>query len=172
VINAEDITEAFSGSQEKMKAIDLPGFLRRHSKELRGPEIFACAKVLKSEYKKVGAVGYCWGGWGCFQLAAKGNDLLDCMSVAHPSLVENSEIDTLGVPTQILAPESDWQLTPEKKEYCNKVIPTFGIPYRYDYYPGLTHGFAGKGDPSDPKQKAGLERAKNATVSWLNEFLH
>jgi dienelactone hydrolase len=86
--------------------------------------------------------------------------------------VEKSEIDTLAVPTQILAPEIDPALTPELKEYCNRVIPTLGIPYQYDYYPGLRHGFAAKGDPEDEVQRNGLERAKNAAVSWFNQWLH
>lgn len=68
----------------------------------------------------------------CFRLAAKGNKLLDCVSVALPSLPEKSEIDTLAVPTQILASEMDPHLTPELKEYCNKATPALGIPYQYD----------------------------------------
>jgi dienelactone hydrolase len=119
VIPEKKIEEAFADpdpEKKKMQLLDLPGFLGRHSKEIRSPEIFACVKTLKAEYKKVGAIGYCWGGWACFRLAAKGNNLLDCVSVAHPSRLEKSEIDVLGVPTQILAPETDQQLTPELKE--------------------------------------------------------
>jgi len=146
--------------------------MARNSKKIRTPELFACAKELKSKYKKLGSAGYCWGGWAVLMLGANSDNLLDCLSVAHPSLVKKSEIDALAVPTQILAPENDFQLTPELKEYCNKAIPGLGIPYRYDYYPGLFHGFAVKCDPTDPQQKAGLERSKNATVSWFREFLH
>jgi len=172
VLPEQSIISAFSGDSEKMKELDLPSFFTRHGKEPRGPEIFAAAKTLRAQYSKVGAIGYCYGGWGCFQLAAKGNNLVDCVSVAHPSFLANSEIDTLSVPVQIIAPENDPQLTPELKEYCNKVIPTLGIKYQYDYYPGLAHGFAGRGNPNDAVQKEGLERAKNSMVTWLNEFLH
>lgn len=91
-------------------------------------------------------MGYCWGGWGALQLGAKGNDLVDCVSVAHPSRFTKDEIDALGVPTQIIAPETDSQLTPELKEYCNKVVPSLGLPYMYDYYPGVKHGFAARGE--------------------------
>lgn len=156
----------------KWRTVRIPDFMGRNSKDIRQPEIFACAKALRSEYKKVGAIGYCYGGWACFRLAAKGNNLLDCVSVAHPSRIEKSEIDALAAPTQILVPETDTQLTPELKEYCNRVIPTLGIPYQYDYYPGLMHGFATRCDPKDKKQKDGMERAKNAAVSWFNEYLH
>ncbi|TVY85574.1 Hydrolase tropI [Lachnellula suecica] len=173
VLSQDLISDAFEkGDQEKMKQLDLPAFVGRHSKAIRGPEIFACATTLKSQYKKVGAIGYCYGGWGCFQLGGKGKNLVDCIAVAHPSQCVESEVDALAVPTLIMAPETDQQLTPELKAYCNKVIPTLGIPYQYDYYPGLVHGFAAKGDPNNPAQKDGLVRAKNSAVVWFNEFLH
>ena len=173
IIDPDLLISAYkTGDPELIKKLDMDAFVERNSKEIRGPEIFTAAKALKAQYKKVGAAGYCYGGWACFQLGAKGNNLIDAISVAHPSILEESEIDAVAVPTQILAPETDPQLTPELKEYVNRVIPGLGIPYQYDYYPGLVHGFATRGDPNDPKQREGLERAKNATVSWFNEFLH
>ena len=50
------------------------GFLGRNSKEVRCPEIENCAKALKQEhgFKKLGAIGFCWGGWAVFQLGGKG----------------------------------------------------------------------------------------------------
>lgn len=62
--------------------------------------------------------------------------------------------------------------TPELKEYTNTTIPSLGLPYQYDYYPGMVHGFAVRGDPNNPAQKAGLERAKNSAVSWFVEYLY
>ena len=47
--------------------------LGKNNKEIRGPEIEACAKSLKQDlgFKKIGAVGYCYGGWAVFQLGKK-----------------------------------------------------------------------------------------------------
>ena len=55
------------------KPFDLGAFLGRNSKEIRGPEIFACAKALKQEltFQKVGIIGFCYGGWAVFRLGAK-----------------------------------------------------------------------------------------------------
>ena len=78
----------------------------------------------------------------------------------------------LGVPIQILAPETDTQLTPELKEFCNRIIPTLGLDYAYEFFPGLAHGFATRGDPEIQVQKNGLERAKNSIVQWLQHHLH
>ncbi|KAI9710353.1 MAG: hypothetical protein M1820_002848 [Bogoriella megaspora] len=156
---------------EKRAKFDIPAFLARHGKQARRDEIFACAKALKSQYKKLGAIGFCWGAWGVFQLAGKGQNILDCVSAAHPSLVEKSEIENLSVPTQILAPETDPMFTPDMKAFSNETIPTLGIPYEYVYFPGVMHGFAAKGDPNDPKQKDALERAKNSAVNFFKQYL-
>jgi dienelactone hydrolase len=156
---------------EKRAKFDIPAFLGRHSKEKRYPTMVATAKLLKSQFPKVAAIGYCYGAWGVFKLGADAS-LIDAAIVAHPSLLEKSEIDAIKVPTQILAPEHDNAYTPELKEYSNKVIPTLNIPYEDVYFPGVAHGFAARGDPNDKVQKAALERAKRSTVAWLNQWLH
>lgn len=98
--------------------------------------------------------------------------MVDCISTAHPSLVDKAEIDAISVPTQICVSEIDPQFTPELKEYTAKVLPTLNIEYDYQYFPGLVHGFATRGDMKDAKQRKGLERAKNAAVYWFWQHLH
>jgi len=39
--------------------------------------------------------------------------------------------------------------------------------YKREYFEGCTHGFAVRGDSSDPKVKAGKEGAFKAAVEWL-----
>ena len=163
--------EALS-NPEKREKFDLMAFLGRNSKDKRFPEIEACAKELKSQYKKVGAIGFCWGAWAVFRLAGKGKNLIDSVAVAHPSLLEKEEISNLAVPVQFIVPETDPMFTPELKEFTLKTLPELGIDFNYDYYPGLVHGFATRGDMNDAKQKEGLERAKNSAVYWFKQYLH
>lgn len=165
------VDENVLDTPEKRAAFDIPAFIGRNNKDLRYPEIKAAAQALKSEYPKVGAIGYCYGGWAIFRLSADPS-LVDAVATAHPSLVEKSELDGIKVPVQILAPETDSMFTPELKEYANKVIPTLGVPYEYVYFPGLVHGFAARGDESNKVQKEGLEKAKNNMVTFFSEFLH
>lgn len=101
-----------------------------------------------------------------------GKNLVDCISTAHPSLLTKEEIEAVAVPVQIIAPEHDPLLTPELKAHANSVIPSLNLEYDYQYFPGLTHGFAIRSDQSDVKQKKGFERAKNAAVGWFAQFLH
>ncbi|KAF5021032.1 hypothetical protein F66182_6963 [Fusarium sp. NRRL 66182] len=169
----EVVTTETMNNPEKQAAFDLGAFLGRNGKDKRGPEIFAAARALKEEleYKKVGAIGFCYGGWATARLAGKGNNLIDAATIAHPGLLEESEIDAISVPFQILAPENDFTYTQELKNYSNKVIPTLGVEYDYQYFPGLEHGFATRGDPKNPIQRKGLERAKNAAVHWFQQHL-
>ncbi|KAI8934324.1 hypothetical protein NX059_009060 [Plenodomus lindquistii] len=156
---------------ERAKKFDVMAFLGRHNKDTRWSQILQHAKTLKSQYSKVGAIGFCYGAWACLRLAADPK-LIDAVSVAHPSMLEHSEIDGVKVPVQYLAPENDFAYTDELKAYTHQTMPKTGVPWEYVYFPGMTHGFAARGDPSDPKQKEGLERAKRSAVAWFVEYLH
>ena len=70
----EIVSPAMLDDPQTSKSFDLNDFLRRNGKDIRQPEIFACAKSLKEDlgFKKVGAVGFCYGGWAVLRLGAKG----------------------------------------------------------------------------------------------------
>lgn len=105
-------------------------------------------------------------------LILKGNDLVDAISTAHPSGLEKSEIEAVNRPVQLLVPETDPIFTRELQDHYWKVLPSLKIDADYQYFPGLVHGFATRGDINNPTQKKGLERAKNAAVSWFKDYLH
>lgn len=146
-------------------------FMDRHNKDARWSAVKEHALTLKRRYKKVVAIGYCYGAWACFKLGAD-PQLIDAISVAHPSFVEKSEIDATKVPTQILAPEIDLAFTEELKNYALEKLPQLNIPWEYVYFPGVQHGFATRGDPSDAVQKYALEKAKRDAVGFFIEYLH
>lgn len=101
-----------------------------------------------------------------------GSDLVDCISTAHPSGLTKDEINAVGVPVQIIAPEHDPVFTPELKAYANSVIPTLNVEYDYQYFPGVAHGFSVRCDQSYATQRKAMERAKNAAVGWFVQMLH
>ena len=151
--------------------IDLPGFMKKNARNIREPEIFECARKLRSEYGKVGAVGYCYGGWAVFRLGAEGNGLVDCIVAGHPSLLTKEDIDRVGVPVQVLAPEIDPAYSAELKEHTWKVIPTKGVPFDYQFFPGVEHACLVRGSPKVNREREAMARGKNAAVSWLRQFL-
>ena len=63
---------------EKRKNFDTKAFvLGKNGKDKRWPEIEAGAKALKKDlgFKKIGAIGFCYGGWAVFQLGKKSKSL-------------------------------------------------------------------------------------------------
>ena len=93
------------------------------------------------------------------------------MAVGHPAWAEESELRGLGVPTQIVAPEFDKPFNPELRKFANETVPTLGVPYSYQYFPGVVHRFASQPVREDEKEMAAFERAQIVTVSWLRQFL-
>ncbi|KAK0658899.1 putative hydrolase [Cercophora samala] len=152
--------------------LDLPNFMERNNKAVRGPEMISLAKHLRTQHRKLGAIGYCYGGWAVFQLGVKSDaPLVDCISAAHPTFLTKDEMSNVGVPVQIIAPEIDPQFTPELKTYAVTEIPKVGVPFDYQYFPGLTHGFSIRGNRENNAEVKGLERARRAAVTWFKEWL-
>jgi dienelactone hydrolase len=79
--------------------VDMAGFTSRNSRDIREPEIFACAKLLREKYKHIGAIGFCFGGWAVFRLGAQEHDppLVDCISTGHPTWLTKKDIDEVNV---------------------------------------------------------------------------
>ncbi|OJI96470.1 hypothetical protein ASPVEDRAFT_121830 [Aspergillus versicolor CBS 583.65] len=158
----------------RLRQMDMSGFLARNSKATRESEIVACAHALRGKYERVAAVGFCFGGWAVFRLGATSYNppLVDCISTAHPSMLDPDEIGNIGVPVQILAPEIDPMFSPELKETCNRVIPSKGVPYDYQYFPGVEHGFATRGYSDNRVEREAMVRGIGSVVSWFRYWLH
>ncbi|KAI5865357.1 dienelactone hydrolase family protein [Durotheca rogersii] len=154
--------------------IDLPGIVKRNAREIREPEIFACARALRQKYRKVGAVGYCYGGWAVFRLGAAEHDppLVDCVSAGHPSLLTTKDIDEVAVPVQLLAPEIDPTFAPELKTHAFETLSKRKQEFDYRHFAGVQHGALVRGDENVPGERLAMARAKDAAVAWFNQFLH
>lgn len=66
-------TDVFDKPEKREEFCVKDFIMNDNAKDIRRPEIEACAKALKNElgFKKVGAVGYCYGGWAVFHLGNK-----------------------------------------------------------------------------------------------------
>ena len=159
---------------EKWDEIDLAGFVARNSRDIREPEIFDCARALRQKHKKVGAVGFCYGGWAVFRLGAKEHQppLVDCITAGHPSLLTKKDIDEVAVPVQILAPEIDPVYTAELKTHSFQTITTLGVPFDYQHFPGVEHACFVRGDIRKAGEREAMARGKNAALGWFGQFLH
>ncbi|KAI0378167.1 dienelactone hydrolase family protein [Hypomontagnella monticulosa] len=170
---AGEIVDPIPILADDFSKFDMVGFRTRQAREVREPEIFAAAKLLREKYKKVGAIGYCYGGWAVFRLAAKEHNppLVDCISTGHPSLLTEKDIEDVAVPVQVLAPEIDPVYTPELKSHTFETWAKSGIEFEYRQFKGVAHGGLVRGNEEKPGERAAMTRAKNAAVGWFNQFL-
>ncbi|KAI2609071.1 dienelactone hydrolase family protein [Hypoxylon fragiforme] len=153
---------------------DAERFRALNGRDVREPEIFAAARELRGTHKKLGAIGFCYGGWAVLRLAAKEHTppLVDCVATAHPSLLTHKDIDDVAVPVQLLAPENDFTFTAELKSYAFDTLQKNNVQFDYRYFPGIEHGALVRGDDRKPGERIAMARAKDEAVSWFNQFLH
>ncbi|OJD23197.1 hypothetical protein ACJ73_05454 [Blastomyces percursus] len=137
--------------------LDLPNFVKQNGRDMREPEIFECARDLRQTYKKVGAIGFCYGGWAVFRLGAKEH---------HPPLVDCivPDIDEVAVPVQVLAPEN-------RSHVSTRTQNKLGLPLDYLHFPGVEHGCFVRGDDRHQEERDAMTRAKNAAVGWFKQCL-
>ncbi|WYZ37080.1 hypothetical protein EsH8_II_000586 [Colletotrichum jinshuiense] len=160
--------------QGRFEEIDLAGFSKDNSREIREPEIFDFARKLREKHKKVGAVGFCFGGWAVFRLGAEEHQppLVDCITAGHPTWLTKKDIDEVGVPVQVLAPEIDPVFTAELKSHCFETVMKKGVPFEYHHFPGVEHSCLTRGDPEKTGEREAMTRGKSVAVNWFNQFLH
>lgn len=67
----------------------------------------------------------------------------------------------------------DQQFPPESQAKADEIFGNgkFAPGYKREYFDGCTHGFAVRGDLSDPKVKAGKEGSFKAAVEWFFKYL-
>ncbi|KAF9010429.1 hypothetical protein BDZ89DRAFT_1143503 [Hymenopellis radicata] len=142
--------------------------------DLRYPEVvcFALSDATRPVLDKViaalkdagvtdfGATGYCFGGRYVFDLAF--DNAIKVGVASHPSLLKFPDdfelYHRLDVPKEI-------------HEKTDAIFAKFEPGYKREYFDGCTHGFAVRGDLSDPKVKAGKEGAFVAAVEWFLKYL-
>ncbi|KAF2971522.1 hypothetical protein GQX73_g2059 [Xylaria multiplex] len=161
--------------EDRWSEIDLDGITENQSREIRGPEIVACARAIKAElgFRRLGALGYCYGGWAVCHLASKGQEiaLVDAISMVHPSWLVKEDIDNITVPFQVLAPEHDPSYTPELKGYTFQTALGLNVPFNYQHFPGTVHGALVRGNEEVKGEREAMARAKNAIVTWFKQYL-
>ncbi|KAI0535570.1 dienelactone hydrolase [Xylaria digitata] len=161
--------------EDRWSGIDLDSITKNQSREIRGPEIIACARAIKVElgFRRLGALGYCYGGWAVCHLASKEEEitLVDAISMAHPSWLVKEDIDNITVPFQVLAPENDPSYTPELKGHTFQAALGLNVPFNYQHFPGIVHGALVRGNEEVEDEREAMERAKNVIVAWFRRYL-
>ncbi|GLB43348.1 putative dienelactone hydrolase family protein [Lyophyllum shimeji] len=156
---------------------DLMKWLGSHGAEKTRPALDKVVAALKEEgVTAFGATGYCFGGRYVFDLAF--DNVIKVGATSHPSLLKIPDdlekyAATSKAPLLINSCTVDQQFPLEAQAKADEIFGNgkFAPGYKREYFEGCTHGFAVRGDLSDPKVKAGKEGAFKATVEWFLSHL-
>jgi dienelactone hydrolase len=137
--------------------------------------------------QKIGMVGFCWGGKYAIRAGLESNmieidgkkvPLVDAIVALHPSHLDVPEdVETLVVPVTYGWGLEDPQVKIETKGKVEAVhsqatksgrkVPEMAHQV---YKPGR-HGFAVRGNPDDPLERACLENSVTQVLDWFQKWL-
>ncbi|KAI0331665.1 alpha/beta-hydrolase [Cubamyces sp. BRFM 1775] len=158
------------------KDFDIAAWLGRHTPETWQPVVDGVVSALQAEgVTWIATTGYCFGAKPAWYLALKGSSKVTV--VTHPSLLRIPEDleayrDGAKAPLLMNSCEVDQQFPPTAQAKADEVLGggKFAPGYERTYWDGCTHGFAVRGDISNPKVKAGKEGAFEAAVKFFNKY--
>jgi len=156
---------------------NIAGWFPNHTEEQTRPPINKVVEALKSAgVNDLAATGYCFGGRYAFDLAF--DKVIKVAVVSHPSLLKIPDdlekyLAVSKAPLLINSCAIDQQFPPEACAKADEILGggKFAPGYKREYFEGCSHGFAVRGDISDPKVKAGKEGSFKAAVEWIKEHI-
>ncbi|OSX64121.1 hypothetical protein POSPLADRAFT_1045241 [Postia placenta MAD-698-R-SB12] len=149
----------------------------RHPEETWKTAVDPVVAALKEQgVTRFGTTGYCFGAPPAWYLACKNESHVTVVS--HPSRLKIPD-DLEKYKTESKAPllinscEVDRAFPLEAQASADEVLGggKFGPGYERTYWEGCTHGFAVRGDLSNPKVKEGKEGSFKATVEFFLKYL-
>lgn len=149
-------------------------WLNKHSPEkTRNEAVQPFLQKLRDEKNPsfVGVVGYCFGAKFVIQQLAE-DGLADVGAIAHPSFVTIEEVAaiTKDKPLLISAAETDSIFTEELRHQTEAKLKENGNCYQLDLFSGVSHGFAARGDTSNPWIKYCKEKVLADQIHWFTYF--
>ncbi|XP_050827515.1 carboxymethylenebutenolidase homolog isoform X2 [Serinus canaria] len=131
-------------------------------------------KYLKEQCgaKKIGIVGFSWGGMAVHHLMLKNPQLAAGVSL-YGIVRDSEERYSLLNPTFFIFGEKDHTISLDQiflledklKQYCK-------VPYKIKVYPGQVHGFAQlKPEDMKPDDKPYIEEARRDMIDWIKMFV-
>lgn len=174
-----------------MQTVDLPAWVSRHGRDFTRPIIDKVIDGLKQDgATRFAATGYCFGGLLTVDLKFEielihisgryvfdlGFDNAISTSIAtHPSMLEcpgdfESYVSKSAAPLLLNTGGLDVYFPPKIYGTIDTIFEGFAPGYKRTLYEGCAHGFAVRGDISDPKVKQAKESAFEESIKWLKKY--
>lgn len=150
-------------------------FLAAHDAAATDPIVAAAITYMRTQLgvRKLAVTGYCFGGRYSFRFVgptAPAGARADVAFAAHPSLLEDGEIMSVGAPVSVAAAESDNLMPPERRSAIEAMLGSTAFPYQVTLYSGVAHGFGTRANVSDPQGRFAKEQAFLQAVNFFSAF--
>ncbi|KPI39276.1 uncharacterized protein AB675_5151 [Cyphellophora attinorum] len=178
----------------RLIVVALPFITKRKQRFQCMDEMISLARNLKGEMGddgKLGATGYCYGGWLTMKLCAAplsaddkdaGENLIDAAFTAHPSWLDVPKeiVDVVKlkhVPLSLALADKDMTMPIKKVEEVEVALrEEVGRPEENDYevvvYRGnIPHGFAVRAREVYKEQMRAADDAAEQAVKWFKKYL-
>ncbi|KAK1496382.1 dienelactone hydrolase [Colletotrichum cuscutae] len=140
-------------------------------KERFGAEL----KAETGKETKFACVGYCFGApFVCNLLAGAGGDgepVVSAGAFAHPTALKEEHFTSIKKPLLLSCAENDQAFPTEARRKAIDYLQREKKIYHLQVFQGVSHGFAVKGDPTDPYQRWCKEQSLRAMVDWFDMWL-
>lgn len=117
----------------------------------------------------IAVIGHCFGApYALKALSADGG--ADTGAIAHPSFINDEAFQNVTKPLLISAAEHDNSFTHDDRYRSEKILMETKVKFQSTLFSGVTHGFAVRGDISDPNVKYAKEKVLLDQISWFNHM--
>ncbi|KAI8620456.1 dienelactone hydrolase [Chytriomyces sp. MP71] len=151
-------------------------FRLRNSQKKSAEIIEASLKALRENHgvNKVAIVGYCWGGGVSVKISHK-SGAIDAIAPTHAGgLTFPGDVEKITVPAYFVCPEKDmgikepqFKVIQEVQAQQNAAIANADLKHAAEWFEGVVHGFAVRGDDADAHTKAMRDRAFEHTAAFF-----
>ncbi|KAJ3030523.1 hypothetical protein HDV00_008862 [Rhizophlyctis rosea] len=126
---------------------------------------------------RIGFAGYCYGGRLAL-LAGTDPTTVQAIMIAHPSNISMEEVTAACAPILLNNAEIDRAFPKKMRDEMEQLLTERkknGVEGAVDFkivdHPGMSHGFAVRGDSKKEEIRAARDLACNNTVEWMDKYL-
>ncbi|KAJ7680592.1 dienelactone hydrolase [Mycena polygramma] len=178
------VPDMFNGDPYPANALEpgAPPFDReawrpKHGQAQTRPLLDSVIAALKADgVTRYATTGYCFGARYVFDLAF--DNIAQVSAITHPGqLKAPDDLEKYAAvskaPLLINSCSEDPPFNLEVQAQADEIFGggKFAPGYKREFFDGCRHGFAVRGDMSDPKVKAGKEGAFKSCVEWFSKYL-
>ncbi|KAJ5105717.1 hypothetical protein NUU61_003064 [Penicillium alfredii] len=168
-----DLFRGDTVSLNRPEGFNIMDWVKNHLPPQTEPIIDAVLQEMRQNLgcKRIGGVGYCFGGKYVCRYLKSGEKKLDVGFMAHPTMLEAEELGSIQGPLSIAAAVRDFVFTTAKRHESEEILDKLDIPYQINMFSDVEHGFSVRCDMSKPRQKFAKEQAFSQAVAWFNQYL-